>query len=213
MKQKLVLKDSEINRAMGKADTLHSYNQTLEAEIKDLRSKVAELNGAVHSGQTETIKQEHQKNQHELEIYDLKQQVNVLREENKKAVADLAVSQKEANDQSQKCAALQQQIERLKSLVENLDQNKEELIKRLQAGSQDKKDEISDKAILQNDVSNYKRDLLAKDQEIMELKQSIASLDASLDELQSELDAKTEELAAYRQKLDKQVLEYGNMQH
>lgn len=106
-----------------------------------------------------------------------------------------------------------QQIERLKSLVENLDQNKEELIKRLQAASQDKKDEISDKAILQNDVSNYKRDLLAKDQEIMELKQSIASLDASLDEVQAELDAKTEELAAFRLKLDKQVLEYGNMQH
>lgn len=42
---------------------------------------------------------------------------------------------------------------------------------------------MSDKAILQNDIANYKRDLLAKDQEIIDLKQSIASLDANLDEM------------------------------
>lgn len=53
---------------------------------------------------------------------------------------------------------------------------------------------MSDKAILQNDISNYKRDLMVKDQEINDLKQSIAGLDASLDEMQSDLDNKTEEL-------------------
>jgi hypothetical protein len=39
-------------------------------------------------------------------------------------------------------------VERLRSLVENLDKNKEELIKRLQYISKDKKDEQSDNAIL-----------------------------------------------------------------
>jgi hypothetical protein len=39
-------------------------------------------------------------------------------------------------------------VERLKSLVENLDQNKEELIKRLQNSTKDKRDEEGDKAIL-----------------------------------------------------------------
>jgi len=71
----------------------------------------------------------------------------------------------------------------LKSLVENLDQNKEELIKRLQNATKDKRDEVSDKAILQNDISNYKRDIMAKDQEIIDLRHSIASLDANLDEI------------------------------
>ena len=42
---------------------------------------------------------------------------------------------------------------------------------------------------------------------------SIAQLDANLDEMQNELDAKTEELVATRQKLEKQVLEFSNMQH
>lgn len=105
------------------------------------------------------------------------------------------------------------QVERLKSLVENLDQNKEELIKRLQNASKDKRDEVSDNAILQNDIANYKRDLLAKDQEILDLKGSVAGLDASLDEMQQDLDSKTEELVECKQKLEKQVFDFGNMQH
>jgi len=51
----------------------------------------------------------------------------------------------------------------LKSLVENLDQNKEELIKRLQNATSDKRGEISDKAILLNDIGNYKREIISKD--------------------------------------------------
>jgi hypothetical protein len=45
--------------------------------------------------------------------------------------------------------------------------------------------------------------LLAKDQEIMDLKCSIAGLDASLDEMQQDLDTKTEELVECKQKLEK----------
>lgn len=58
----------------------------------------------------------------------------------------------------------------MKSLVENLDQSKEELIKRLQNSTQEKKEEESDKAILRNDLQHYKRELMAKDQEIYDLK-------------------------------------------
>jgi predicted RNase H-like nuclease (RuvC/YqgF family) len=112
----------------------------------------------------------------------------VLKEDNKRQAADLASSQKELGSQRDKTDNLLLQVERLKSLVENLDQNKEELIKRLQGASQEKRDEASDNAILQNDIANYKRDLLTKDQEIMDLKASIAGLDASLDEMQQDLD-------------------------
>ena len=86
-----------------------------------------------------------------------------MRDDTKKSAADLSVSQKELGDHRQKCANLIQQVERLKSLVENLDQNKEELIKRLQNASSDKRGEVSDKAILQNDIANYKREIISKD--------------------------------------------------
>lgn len=104
-------------------------------------------------------------------------------------------------------------MERLKSLVENLDNNKEELIKRLQAQSKEKNDEVSDKAILQNDIQNYKRDLIMKDQEILDLKQSIAALDANIDDIQGELDNKTHELQIFKQNLERQQIEFSNMQH
>lgn len=88
-----------MNRANGKVETLQSYNTTIEHEVKDLRNKVAQLNAEIHNGQSETIKAEHQKNQHEVELFDLQKQIQVLRDENKKATADLAISQKELADQ------------------------------------------------------------------------------------------------------------------
>lgn len=213
LKQQMTLKNSEVDRANGKIETVSSYNMTLEKEITQLRNKVSTLNEEIHSGQSQTIKQEHTKNQHELEIFDLRKQVQNLRDECKKQGSDLAEKHQLYIDASQRNQNLQQQVDRMKSLVENLDQNKEELIKRLQNASKDKNEEVSDKAILQNDISNYKRDLMVKDQEINDLKQSIAGLDASLDEMQSDLDNKTEELVLCKQKLEKQVFDFGNMQH
>jgi len=70
--QKMTLKNSELDRASGKIETLNSYNETLEREIADLRNKVATLNSEIHEGQSATIKQEHAKNQQEIEVFDLK---------------------------------------------------------------------------------------------------------------------------------------------
>lgn len=96
----------------------------------------------------------------------MKKQNAQLREEVKRQAADLATAQRDQGDAELKVQTLSQQVDRLKSLVENLDSNKEELIKRLQMASQDKNDEVSDKAILQNDIANYKREMIAKDSQI-----------------------------------------------
>ena len=77
---------------------------------------------------------------------------------------------KQLLEQQQKNQVLNQQIDRLKSLIENLDQNKEELLKRLQSTSKEIKSEESDKAILMNDIQTYKRELIQKDQEVYDLK-------------------------------------------
>lgn len=75
-----------------------------------------------------------------------------MRVESQRAGNDLSTQNKEMAEMQQKNQTLAQQVDRLKSLVENLDQNKEELIKRLQSTSKGKRDEESDKAILQNDI-------------------------------------------------------------
>lgn len=63
LNQHIVLKDSEITRAHGKIETLQAYSKTLEAEIKESRQKIAQLNEEIHSGQSSTIQNEHKKNQ------------------------------------------------------------------------------------------------------------------------------------------------------
>lgn len=70
-----------------------------------------------------------------------------------------------------------------------------------------------DRAILANDIQMYQRSLMTKDQTINDLKMSIAQLDSNLDEMQSELDQKTEELVATKQQLEKNILEFSNVQH
>lgn len=70
-----------------------------------------------------------------------------------------------------------------------------------------------DRAVLANDIQQYQRNLMMKDQTINDLKMSISQLDSNLDEMQGELDQKTEELVATKQRLDKQVLDFSNVQH
>ena len=77
LNQQLTLKKSEVDRANGKIETLSSYNMTLEKEVTELRNKMSDLNNEIHNGQNETIKFEHKKNQQELEIFDLKKQLEV----------------------------------------------------------------------------------------------------------------------------------------
>jgi len=56
----------------------------------------------------------------------------------------------------------------------------------------------SEKAVLMNDMQCYKRELLAKEQQINDLKESVAMLDSNLDEMQGDLDQKTEELVSVK---------------
>ena len=101
----------------------------------------------------------------------------------------------------------------MRSLIENLDHTKDELLQRLQLTMTNNRGGENEKAVLLNDIQVYKRDLLAKDQQINDLKQSVAMLDSNLDEMQGELDQKTEELVMVKQQLEKQVLEFSNVQH
>jgi predicted RNase H-like nuclease (RuvC/YqgF family) len=45
-----------------------------------------------------------------------------------------------------------------------------------------------DKAMLANDIQQYQKNLMMKDQMINDLKMSVQQLDQNLDEMQSELD-------------------------
>lgn len=101
----------------------------------------------------------------------------------------------------------------MRSLIENLDQTKEELLQRLQKTMSEKRGTDGDIAILANDIQQYQTNLMLKDQTINDLKMSIQQLDHNLDEMQAELDQKTEELVQVKQQHERQVLDFSNMQH
>lgn len=49
LNQQLILKNSELDRAKGKIETLSNYNQTLEKEMTTYRNKVSQLNNDMHN--------------------------------------------------------------------------------------------------------------------------------------------------------------------
>ena len=181
--------------------------------MSQMRAENLRLSEALNASKTEEIRFEQRKNQYELEIIDLKRTAQLSRDHGGKSQAEVAQSRKELEDEITKGKALQQQVDRLRALVENLDQTKEELVRRLQSVNQEKIHEEQDKAVLSSDVQAYKRELLIKEQELSDLRRSVEQVDASKDELQAELDAKTEELQQARQQLDRQARDFSNVQH
>jgi len=134
------------------------------------------------------VKNQNRKNKAELQVVDLKQNLTMVKDESTRLRNDLGQTQKDLAAEQTKTQNLQTQVERMRSLVENLDQTKDELLQRLQTSVNDKRGGEGEKAILQNDIQTYKRELLTKDQQINDLKQSVAMLDSNLDDMQGELD-------------------------
>ena len=77
------------------------------------------------------MRNEHRKNQTDIEMMDAKQQITILKDERRRLDADLTQCRKDLDEERAKSLNMTNQVERLKSLVENLDQTKDELSKRL----------------------------------------------------------------------------------
>ena len=128
------------------------------------------------------------KNRADITVVDLQQSLTLLKDEKTRLSNDLALCRKELSSELQKTENLNGQVERMRSLVENLDHTKDELLQRLQQTMTTSRGGENEKAVLLNDIQSYKRELLAKDQQMSDLKQSVAMLDGNLDEMQAELD-------------------------
>lgn len=101
-------------------------------------------------------------------------------------------------------------VERLKTLVENLDKNKEELVVRLQSTSKEKNMDQRDRTYLLEEISTYKKQVLIKEQEVNDLRNSIMALDQRNDALSNQLDIKTEELYRTQASLENQNRDFSD---
>lgn len=115
------LKQSEIERLNSKLRTVSSYNETLEKDIKDCREQVASLQHRLDTGQSESMKNVSAKNKADVVILDLRNTLQTQKDENQRILNDLAQSRKDHMAEKQKLENSNTQVERLRSLVENLD--------------------------------------------------------------------------------------------
>jgi chromosome segregation ATPase len=138
------------------------------------------------------------KNRLEIELADMKAQFDRTDIEYNRLKEELSKLKRESVDVNLKLSETTKVNERMRSLLDNLEQTKDELLNRLQASNSDKRSGETEKAVLKNDRAAVQRDLMLKDQIITDLKSNIQQLDVALDEAQAELDLKTEELAAIK---------------
>lgn len=133
------------------------------------------------------------------------------RKEKEKLEKDLRNLGKELENSRVKEVVLKEQIDKLKGLVENLDNTKDELMNKLKSSTQVKKSEETEKMNLIKDIEKLKADLLQKEQEANDAKNSLNDMDATMDKLQGELDKKTEELEKTKLELIKITKEYQQL--
>lgn len=112
-------------------ETVQSYNATLEKDIAETREQVASLNAQMNDGQDATLKSQNAKNKAELQIVDLEQSLTLAKDERQRLQNDLAQSRKDLAAEQQRTENLGTQVERMRSLIENLDHTKDELLQRL----------------------------------------------------------------------------------
>jgi len=120
-----------MDRITGKNETMGSYNQTLEKDVNGLRGQLSSLTMRLESGADVHVKNESIKNRAEIEIVDLKGNLTITQDEAKRLGNDLAECRKDLLGEQAKSTNQQNQNERMRSLLENLEQTKDELLHRL----------------------------------------------------------------------------------
>ena len=96
-------REQDMQKELEKNSTLTMLNRQLESEVGMMREQVSGLEVSENDDKNESIKQEHRKNQAELEIIDAKHQVDLIRKEKQRVEED--------NQE------LRQELEKSKSLV------------------------------------------------------------------------------------------------
>ena len=95
------------------------------------------------------------KNRADIEIVDLRGNLSIAQDEVKRLGNDLATCRKDLQAEQAKHSNMVNQNERMRSLLENLEQTKDELLNRLQSQTTEKRTGDSEKAVLMNDIANY----------------------------------------------------------
>jgi chromosome segregation ATPase len=173
---------------------LTAENKARSEENLSLKMKLTETTSRAKSEEERT------KDMH-LQSQDAQQALLAERKDKDKLERDLRNLTKDLENSRAKEAILNEQIRKLKTLVESLDSTKEELVTRVKESTLGKREEESEKAGLVRQIEQLKAELAHARQEAADAKKSLLQLDATMDQLRAELDTKTEENERLKQEV------------
>lgn len=93
--QECELKQNENERLGQKLKTVQSYSSTLEKDLRDARDQIAALSSQLNNGQNESVKNVNAKNKAELTIVDLRNSLQLARDDNQRLMNDLGQTAKD----------------------------------------------------------------------------------------------------------------------
>lgn len=82
----------------------------------------------LNNQKNDVVKSESRKNQTEVEVVDLKRALHMAREDKQRMDADITTLKKDLEEERTKSKSLTLQGDRLRAMVENLDQTREQLV-------------------------------------------------------------------------------------
>ena len=135
--------------------------------------------------------------------------MNGLKSDKQSLDADNADLRKLIETEKGSIVGLESEVQRLKTLLNNYESTKSELVSKLQSISKEKVSEERDNTDLHAELKHLKAEILTKDQEIEDQRRSIIDLDQRYDSLVHQLDMKTEELSRTQQNLEFQHSEFA----
>lgn len=202
-KEKLAWVEMENDGNKRKAVALEARLSELEADSKARVDENIALRLKLNEQELKVGVGEQQQKGLALQSGEVQKILQEERKEREKLEKDLKNAAKEIDNARSKEVILKDQINKLKSLVENLDSTKDELLAKIKNSTQGKKGEENEKMNLVQQIGNLKNLVAQREREAADAKNSLTQLDATMDQLQAELDSKTIELEKTKTELAK----------
>ena len=159
-------KERELDQEMDKVNTANDANEKMQSDIKHLWEKLSEADANINNKSNNAMRHEQRSNQADLEIIDLTNQVQGLKCDKKSLERDNCAIRQELEDERALKVQLQAELDRTKSLVNNFEGTKNELVGKLQNLSKEKTLEGKDRDMMSEEISVLKKQIIEKDQEI-----------------------------------------------
>jgi chromosome segregation ATPase len=201
--------ENEGNRR--KAEIAIKRADELEIEVGKKGGEVLSLKMKLNEYERQNQVQETQKKGLYTQAEDIQRSLLVEQQEKEKVSKDMRNMAKELEASKGREVVLLQQVNQLKSLVENLDATNNELVMQVQNTSKGKKAEEGERLTLVKEIQMLKSEIANKNNELATARTNIQQLDATMDKLQEELDNKTEDYEKVKMeaiKLSKDLEQY-----